>query len=514
MHSYAERVKRLFLLLGAKAIARPVTAVPLALLIAMLLCGCSGWAPTDPAGALGRWKPKPVQQRILQTLTAAEESEHEEFANAEDPTPEDLQLQPEDYTIGSGDTIDIQIFELLAPDTPYQERVQVDDLGFITIQHVGQVKAAGLTSVQLTEQIKEVLYPNILKDPRVGVTAIGRTHRTYAIMGAVREPLRYFIDKPNYRLLDALAQAQDIVQTNIPYIYVIRQQAAEVSTTAERVEQARRMEEPILAEPAKVGPPEISPEEQLEELLKAIPGKTVPQGNQSDSGVVHFSEVGWTRGSGRFSAQKIRNREKTEHRKLAESKPMTSQKEQQQAKGRGFYWPPSKPAQRLPFAGRVIRVPLDALRAGNANYNILIRNDDVIHVPLTEAGFYYMMGNINRPGTYQIGVIPVTLTRAIAAAGSIGPLAEPSKVDITRRIGNHKQEIVQVDLAKIFAGLQPDYYIKADDIINVGTSPVSPWLAVIRNGFRATYGFGFVYDRNYADRDFGRPFELPNLLFW
>ena len=168
----------------------------------------------------------------------------------------------------------------------------------------------------------------------------------------------------------------------------------------------------------------------------------------------------------------------------------------------------------MPFAGRVIRIPLPELRAGNYHYNIVIRKDDVIHVPLTEQGFYYMMGNINRPGTYFIGNIPVTLTRAIAAAGSVGPLAEPAKVDLTRRIGGHKQEIVQVDLAKIFAGLQPDYYIKKDDLINVGTSPVSPWLAVLRNGFRATYGFGFVYDRNYADRDVGRKFELPNLSFF
>ena len=138
----------------------------------------------------------------------------------------------------------------------------------------------------------------------------------------------------------------------------------------------------------------------------------------------------------------------------------------------------------------------------------------VIHVPYIESGFYYVMGNVNRPGTYGIGSEPVTLTRAIAAAGSIGTLAEPAKVDLVRRIGPDRQEIVQLDLAKIFAGLQPDYYIKKDDIINIGTSPISPWMAVLRNGFRATYGFGFVYDRNYADRDVGDPFQWPNLGFW
>ena len=121
---------------------------------------------------------------------------------------------------------------------------------------------------------------------------------------------------------------------------------------------------------------------------------------------------------------------------------------------------------------------------------------------------------INGSRIDKVGDISVTLVQAIASAGGISPLAEPSKVDIIRRIGEHEQEIVQVDLAKIFAGLQPDYYIKRDDVINVGTSPVSPWLAVIRNGFRATYGFGFIYDRNYGEQDEFKPFEWPNLLFW
>ena len=61
-------------------------------LVVLTLHGCTGWAPTDPAGALGRWKPMPTQQKILQTLSAAEEAEYREFANAEDPTPEDIQV--------------------------------------------------------------------------------------------------------------------------------------------------------------------------------------------------------------------------------------------------------------------------------------------------------------------------------------------------------------------------------------------------------------------------------------
>jgi 5-formyltetrahydrofolate cyclo-ligase len=38
-------------------------------------------------------------------------------------------------------------------------------------------------------------------------------------------------------------------------------------------------------------------------------------------------------------------------------------------------------------------------------------------------------------------------------------------------------------------------------VVRVGTHAVAPLLAMIRSSFRLTYGFGFVYDRNFADID-------------
>ena len=460
--------------------------------LALALHGCTGWAPTDPAGALGRWQPRPTQQRILQTLSAAEETQYEEFANAEDPTSEDLQILVEDYVIGPGDTVDIQIFELLTPDTPYSVRVVVNDLGYISIQHIGRIKAADLSSSQLERLIGEILHPNILRDPQINVVVVGRTQRTFSIVGAVREPYRYNIDKPDYRLIDALAQAQDVNQINIPYIYVIRRPKAAAVEYGDTADVGSRAPVPAVKPAGPIGPPELSPEEELQELLESIPRKSSYGPPSGFSKALHLSDV---------------------EQSSSQLSPVTTGRRAEES-GRDFHWPAAKPRTRAPFAGRVIRIPLDELMAGNDSYNIVIRKDDVIHVPFIDSGYYYVMGNVNRPGTYGIGAVPVTLTRAIAAAGSIGVLAEPAKVDLVRRIGPDRQEIVQLDLAKIFSGLQPDYYIKKDDIINIGTSPISPWLAVLRNGFRATYGFGFVYDRNYADRDVGEPFQWPNLSFW
>ncbi|MEM6315332.1 MAG: hypothetical protein AAF743_14670, partial [Planctomycetota bacterium] len=59
----------------------------------------------------------------------------------------------------------------------------------------------------------------------------------------------------------------------------------------------------------------------------------------------------------------------------------------------------------------------------------------------------------------------------------------------------------RIDLAKIFAGQEPDIYLMPNDEIRVGTNALAPFIAAARNAFRITYGFGFLYDRNYARDD-------------
>jgi 5-formyltetrahydrofolate cyclo-ligase len=78
----------------------------------------------------------------------------------------------------------------------------------------------------------------------------------------------------------------------------------------------------------------------------------------------------------------------------------------------------------------------------------------------------------------------------------------PWRTQVIRRIqGEDKQIFATVDLTKIFNGEEPDLYLKKDDKVIVGTQFWAPFLAALRNGFRITYGFGFLYDRNYYDDD-------------
>jgi hypothetical protein len=147
---------------------------------------------------------------------------------------------------------------------------------------------------------------------------------------------------------------------------------------------------------------------------------------------------------------------------------------------------------------RVIRIPLDELRNGDLRYNIVIRPRDTIVVPYAEIGTYYMGGHVARPGAYALSGQRVTLMDAVIAASMLDQLAIPDRTDLVRRVGPDRQVFVRVDLAKVFAGVSPDMYLKPDDKVLVGTNFIAPFLGAVRNGFRFTYGLGFIYDRNFA----------------
>jgi polysaccharide export outer membrane protein len=153
-----------------------------------------------------------------------------------------------------------------------------------------------------------------------------------------------------------------------------------------------------------------------------------------------------------------------------------------------------------PGTQRVLRIPLEELRNGNFRYNIVIRPNDQIFVPLVQNDLYYMAGHVRAPGPYSLVGQKMNLKQAVASAGMLDGLAVPQKTDIIRRIGDNEL-FLRVDLAKIWEGRQPDVYLKPNDIITVGTDWYPPFLQALRGAFRVTYGFGFLYDKNFGDDD-------------
>lgn len=131
--------------------------------------------------------------------------------------------------------------------------------------------------------------------------------------------------------------------------------------------------------------------------------------------------------------------------------------------------------------------------------NIVIRDNDIIQIPLVEPGEFYVMGEVARPGVYSLAGRHITVKMAVAAAGNLGPLSWPKNSILIRRINGVQERIFPVDVEAIFHGEANDFFLRPDDVLAVGQSAASPFIIVMRNAFRLTYGFGFIYDRNFAD---------------
>ena len=186
--------------------------------------------------------------------------------------------------------------------------------------------------------------------------------------------------------------------------------------------------------------------------------------------------------------------------------------------------PPARPERQVDPAGRdpfgwkqydmsrlarIIAVDLCRLKSGDPRMNIKIRENDIVHVLPLQIGEYYVMGEVLRPGPYPLTGRRLTAKQAVATAGNLGVLSWPNNSILIRRIGRDQEQVVRLPLNDIFAGRENDILIKPDDVIAVGSHWTAPFLAVWRNAFRMTYGFGFIYDRNYSERDFEIPLIAP-----
>jgi len=529
-------------------ILRIITVVFILFVLSIYLTGCGNkfFDPTQ----VGRFRPVPAVNVILNSLGVAEE-EPSTWELAEDPKPIDVISYETDYVFGAGDYVRISIFELLREGLPDVRDYIITETGKVSIPEVGDVKVAGLTESQLEEEIKDILSPSIIKEPSVTVSLLSSQRRNFSIQGnGVPRANRYPIPRYDFRLREALAIAGGVDEYNISYIYVSRSVTGQEALT-ESVE-------PEVAEPVVEPEQQYKPEKEMLEIIAPLARRRIknnlvitssemvtdkelaeiasPEGFEEDSdhkGSTQENEVKtssraksretidepigeqpgkrieWIFRDGKWIPVQIDQEIPQEQAAPLKIKEPQVPEPLEEKAPEDFAW------EQIETGGvqtRLIKIPTDKLFGGDYRYNIVIRPGDSIHVPLDVIGEFSIMGNVNRTGYVNITGRPMNLKQAISAAGGLGPLAWPKNCEVVRRIGKNKEEIVLVDLDKIFRGEQPDFFIKPNDLINVGTHPTARWRAVLRNAFRATYGFGFIYDRNFGDRDFGTSRPIPDIF--
>ncbi len=469
----------------------------------------NGWL--DPT-QVGRFPVQSVPQNIQSVVSILDEPL--DIAMAVEPAVQDLEPIYEDYQLGPGDTVRITIFELLAEGTASTYDVQLSETGYVSIPILGSLRLEDLSAREAEAHLADLLSPEIIRNPRVTVQIVDRRHDTFEMLGAFAAPGSYVIPRPAFRLLDAVAIARDL-QPGIETIYVLR--SYEYETQELPVEETAVPAATFGADegPGEAGMPSA---EALRDMMPA-PAAAEPQ-QQGTIRRPMYIEGQWVEVPAPATAEATATAP-------AATAPAAG------AQGLpADLWETEPPMPydadlALPYNGipaaatttsaapavdwtaavtggssrRVLRIPVRDLLRGDPRYNVVIRPDDKVYAWLGPVGEFYVIGNVYRPGVFSLTGRKITVRQAIAAAGGLAPLAWPDRCELIRRYNDETEEIIRLNLDAIFAGTQPDVVLKPNDTINVGTSIVAPFMATVRNAFRMTYGFGFVYDRNFADID-------------
>lgn len=435
---------------------------------------------------------------------------------AEEPSSEDLRPSGDELPIGPGDVLVINIFELLAPGQPTVQQVRIGHAGIETVPMVGPVRMSGLTPRQLELELKRLLREGgLIENADVQVTVSQSQYAQYSVVGSVGRAGVYPIPQPDYRLLTAIAAAGGIPY-QIETIYVFQNSGSTLASDRHAAPPAEEVAPVMLSEMSSGRARGVrQPPDQPKPPAESEPAEEMPGEEEG--------EPDWDEERGEWV---IREKEPAPKQPavVAEPvgvgeqpapppdeppvvvKPAPATPAEEAAAPSLEPVPPAEPSEAVSESElappvRILEIPVKELMDGDPRYNIVIRPYDIINVPPGNVGDFYMMGNIARPGAYTLTGRRLTVKEAVASAGGFGPLAWPARADLIRRVTEDEEQIIQLDLDKIFAGEAPDFYLKPNDMVNVGTTPAAMFFAVLRNAFRFTYGMGFVYDRNFGDAD-------------
>ena len=561
-------------------------------LAALSACETNGWL-IDPQRT-GYFQTTPTAIPILTRIDVIEQAADTAIVIAE-PTAEDLVVNDLEYRLAPGDVIRVSIPQLISSDqTDISTRV-IDQAGKISLPIIGQVVAKDLTVEELEKVVTDQLKP-VIKNPKAFISVEEARAYQYRVLGSVEAPGVFGLNKPDLRVLDAIANARGAAPTTTRVLITrkppkvadaVEAARPPVSQTGSVVE-TKESSAPSTSDAVKPPEPVKPSASDIDDLINALPGATTPstpapaapqsapeapsttpaqppsgatdvpppaaaepsqapspdpaaepkpasmgmlanRGRQEppvdidslesakakdgQSSVAPIPEEGdrfvfdattqtWVKMSRTGSIQSPAVAASSE----AAASPSSASDASPALKSGEAARVRTKGESKKSFESRVIDIDYIKLVRGASNLNVVIRPDDIIYCDTGDVGVVYIDGLIARPGVYNLPTSgKLTLSRLVAAAGGLGELAIPQRVDLVRRIGTDKEACVRVNLAAIRNRSEPDIFLRPDDHINIGTNFWATPLAVIRNGFRMTYGFGFLVDRNWGNDIFGAP---------
>jgi polysaccharide export outer membrane protein len=512
-----------------------------ALAVSLLGCEVDSWM--DPSRT-GYFETTPTTMPVLSRLDVVERASFR-GAHVSAPLPDDLVPTELKYRLAPGDEVRVEVFELIAiGETEVLDRI-VDQTGNIRIKEIGDVPAAGLTIEELQKEVENKV-SRLVQSPIVGVALTRGQGFQFSISGSVQTVGVFGLNRPDFRLSEAIALAGGTLPTT-QRITVIR--SAPLADTLNPVYPEPQADQTPAGTNGNGGggtaPKPVDIDELIEQLDTAPkqPAPAAPPAADAGGTVqpapAPAAAPGMIGDTRRVLAQDSEPAVDIDDLATPKVGNDTAPAAAATAPARGTAnaatpasgwvydtttgrWTrggsPSAGEQgtqaaRAPesmYTTRIIEVDYQALVKGDPDLNVVIRPGDQIYVEPPETGFIYIDGEVNRIGVYELQNSNgrLTLSRFVSAAGGLAPTATPNRVDLVRVIGKDREATIRVDLAAIRNRSEPDIYMRPDDHVIIGTNLIATPLAVIRNGFRMTYGFGFLLDRNFGNDVFGPP---PNV---
>jgi polysaccharide biosynthesis/export protein len=199
-------------------------------------------------------QPQADSQSAAQPVLPATSDEGKDVAKAtplpatDTPASRVSKVSPEGYIIGIGDVLDVNVWKEAELSKPAIVRPD----GMITMPLIGEVKALGLTPVQLQDQITTAL-SKVVSDPQVTVIVTSVNSLSFNIVGNVSKPGYYPLTHP-VTVLDALALSggfRDFAKEK--KIYILRTDASgkqqKIYFNYKQVIRGQKMAQNILLQP-------------------------------------------------------------------------------------------------------------------------------------------------------------------------------------------------------------------------------------------------------------------------
>lgn len=323
---------------------------------------------------------------------------------------------PHDYRIGSGDLLEISVFDV----PELSKELRVNQGGMISIPLVPvRLQVAGLTEIQTEEKIAEVLEANgLVSHPEVGVVVKEHRSRPITVVGAVSHAMVYQADR-DVTLLEVLAEAGGISNDAGDTVIITRRQASHF-TEIITPQPATNSPAPGTGEPPELASENVPPATEK----SAAPAKSEPA----------------------FPS--------------AENMPQAAAPSD-----------PAAAAEATPdpaAASTSITVNLnELLEIGDMRNNIPLQAGDVVTVP--HAGIVYVLGAVIRPGGFVLANDRTQLTtlKILSLAGGLTRIAKMDQAVIIRKDQNGKQTETSVDLKKVIHRQAEDITMRASDILYI-----------------------------------------------